>query len=223
MDNDSLRMRRSILLFGSVLLCAACTGAPTKNGAAPSASGSWASVARSASGSTVAADSFVFPIADAGKRVTKKSFGIHVSPKSSPVQPERFTGYHTGTDFETLPQEKDSDVPITAVCSGRVLFAQWVKGYGGVLVQRCTLKGQPITVLYGHLKSYALAVTRGDTLTAGERIGLLGQGASTETDGERKHLHLAIHRGEDLDLRGYALSKKTLEEWMDPMTVILLK
>ncbi|NTU99252.1 hypothetical protein HGA64_04600 [Candidatus Falkowbacteria bacterium] len=46
-------------------------------------------------------DVFVPPISDALSRVTKKPFGIKVSPKNSSVSPERFTGYHTGVDFET--------------------------------------------------------------------------------------------------------------------------
>ncbi|MGE5392302.1 MAG: hypothetical protein ACM3NH_00970 [Candidatus Saccharibacteria bacterium] len=39
------------------------------------------------------------PLADWQERVTKKPFGIFVSPGHSPVDPERFRGYHTGTDF----------------------------------------------------------------------------------------------------------------------------
>lgn len=49
----------------------------------------------------------VLPIAEFEKRITKKPFGIYITPQNSPVQPERFTGYHTGVDVEyediTLP------------------------------------------------------------------------------------------------------------------------
>ena len=50
------------------------------------------------------------PIESALKRVTKKPFGIYVTPQSSPVKPEKFKGYHTGVDFEILPSEKNKEV-----------------------------------------------------------------------------------------------------------------
>lgn len=43
------------------------------------------------------------PLTDAAARITKKPFGIFITPQNSPVQPERFSGFHTGTDFEILP------------------------------------------------------------------------------------------------------------------------
>ena len=43
------------------------------------------------------------PISDALSRVTKKTFGLYVSPGHSTIRPERFTCYHTGVDFETTP------------------------------------------------------------------------------------------------------------------------
>src|SRR5690348_16155292 len=61
------------------------------------------------------------PISNAAARVTKKPFGIYVTPQNSPVQPERFTGFHTGTDFETTPTEANSLVPFFAICSGKIL------------------------------------------------------------------------------------------------------
>ena len=33
-------------------------------------------------------------------RITKKPFGIFITTQNSPVQPERFSGYHTGVDVE---------------------------------------------------------------------------------------------------------------------------
>jgi hypothetical protein len=38
---------------------------------------------------------FVAPLDRASGRVTKKPFGIFVTPQNSPVQPERFRGFHT--------------------------------------------------------------------------------------------------------------------------------
>ncbi|PIS40806.1 MAG: hypothetical protein COT26_01390 [Candidatus Kerfeldbacteria bacterium CG08_land_8_20_14_0_20_43_14] len=61
------------------------------------------------------------PISNALSRITKKPFGIYITPQNSPVQPERFTGYHTGVDFETLPSEANINVPIYAAANGEVL------------------------------------------------------------------------------------------------------
>jgi murein DD-endopeptidase MepM/ murein hydrolase activator NlpD len=147
--------------------------------------------------------------------VTKKPFGIKVSPGHSPVSPERFAGYHTGVDFEILAGEENSDVSVSAICDGQVLIARRVSGYGGVLVQRCTIDNQAVTVLYGHLKLTSISLKVSDTLKTGERIGILGKANSYDTDGERKHLHLGIHKGDKIVYLGYAQKESDLSAWLD--------
>ena len=149
-------------------------------------------------------------------RVTKKPFGILIDPKTSPVQPERFRGYHTGTDFEIFPDEEDTAVEIFSICRGKVRFTGWVKGYGGVLIQDCTYENEQVTVLYGHLQIDSVSLRPGAVLSKGTKIGNLGKGFSIETDGERKHLHLAIHRGTKLEYRGYVQKEEDLSQWIDP-------
>ncbi len=156
------------------------------------------------------------PIADALTRVTKKPFGLKVSPSDSPVDPERFSGYHTGVDFETFPEEQNAEVSVYAVCEGPVVLKRTVTGYGGVLIQRCILEGEEVTVLYGHLRLSSILIELKETLVKGQRIGLLGKGYSSETDGERKHLHLSIHKGVSIVLLGYVQEPERLEEWIDP-------
>jgi hypothetical protein len=158
----------------------------------------------------------VSPISNAETRVTKKPFGISISPATSPVQPERFSGYHTGTDFEIFPDEEDAEVEIFSVCSGKVRFTGWVKGYGGVLIQDCTYENEQVTVLYGHLNIDSVSLRSGSELSEGVKIGNLGRGFSTETDGERKHLHLSIHRGTNIEYRGYVQNEKELSDWINP-------
>ena len=102
------------------------------------------------------------PLDRASERVTKKPFGIYITPKTSPVQPERFQGYHTGTDFEIFPEELNADVPVHAICTGKIAVKRSASGYGGVLVQNCELNNQPITVIYGHLKLASIAKNAGD-------------------------------------------------------------
>ena len=160
------------------------------------------------------------PISRAAERITKKPFGIHITPSSSPVQPERFSGYHTGTDFETFSEEQESRIQISAICNGTVRFRGWMKGYGGVLIQNCTVQDQPVTVLYGHLNIDSISQNIGSSLTAGSVIGQLGKGFSQETDGERKHLHLGVHRGTAVNYRGYVQTKEELNAWIDPTELL---
>lgn len=160
------------------------------------------------------------PVDRAAERVTKKPFGIYVTPKNSPVQPERFAGYHTGTDFEIFPGEEDLDVTVFALKDGKVLYKQWVNGYGGVLIQSATIDNNPVTILYGHLNIGSIDKKIGDNLAEGERIGVLGKGYSQETGGERKHLHLGIHKGTVINIRGYVNNKNQLSRWIDPMSII---
>ncbi len=158
---------------------------------------------------------FTQPISLALSRVTKKPFAIYITPQNSPISPEKFTGYHTGVDFEILTGEKNADVPIYAICTGTLALKKYASGYGGVAVQSCGLNGQDITVIYGHLKLAGINLKTGDKIMAGEPIDILGKGYSTETDGERKHLHLGIHQGSDINLLGYVQNAAELTNWID--------
>ncbi len=164
---------------------------------------------------TSEASLFVMPISDAKDRITKKHFGIKVSPGNSPVSPERFTGIHTGVDFETFPSEQDTDVPVVAICPGKLLVAEFGSGYGGMMVESCTLNGSPITVVYGHVRLSSIKAKVGDTISAGEFLANLGTGYSKETDGERKHLHLGIHKGASVNTKGYVANYSDLSGWID--------
>lgn len=160
------------------------------------------------------------PIANASGRVTKKPFGLHVLPDSSPVTPEKFSGYHTGVDFETTEEEKFSDIEVSTICDGPLETKEWASGYGGLAIQRCVIDGEAVTVMYGHLSLASIDAEKGAQLKAGDTIGLLGQGYTSETDGERKHLHLGIHKGESIDILGYVFSRSSLSRWIDPMTLM---
>ncbi|MFA6383336.1 MAG: M23 family metallopeptidase [Parcubacteria group bacterium] len=156
------------------------------------------------------------PLDRAGERLTKKPFGIFITPQNSPVQPEKFTGYHTGADFEIFPEELGADVAVHAVCSGKLLSKKYASGYGGVMVQACMLENNPITVIYGHLKLASIATATGSNLNIGDTIGILGAAYSQETNGERKHLHLGFHKGTAVSILGYVQNKADLSEWVDP-------
>jgi hypothetical protein len=159
------------------------------------------------------------PLPRARERVTRKPFGIRVRPDDSPVSPERFSGYHTGADFELLPGEDETTLTVRALCVGPVIDSRRISGYGGVVVQRCTLLPTPFTVLYGHLAPASLPGI-GTELTIGQAVGTLGRGYSSDTDGERPHLHLGITSGTAEDVRGYVTDSGQLRGWLDPLRFI---
>lgn len=156
------------------------------------------------------------PLDRAKERVTKKPFGIFITKTTSPVQPERFSGFHAGTDFEIFPEEAQAEVVVKAICDGKLLLKKTASGYGGVAVQECELDSHPVTVVYGHLKLASLTQEVGSDLKTGEALGQLGAAFSVETDGERKHLHLGIHKGVGINLLGYVQAKNELIDWVDP-------
>jgi len=161
------------------------------------------------------AQSFMVPISNSRSRITKKPFGLYVISENSPVAPERFSGYHTGTDYETFSSEAGAEVPVYAICGGKLAQKKSVSGYGGVLVQECERAGQELRVVYGHISLSSAAHSVGDYVAPGGQMALLGE-AGEDTDNERKHLHLGIKKGAQIDLRGYVQSEDELAEWLDP-------
>lgn len=162
------------------------------------------------------------PLPDALERSTPLHFGLYVTPdpKNNPIDPpERFTGFHVATDFEIAPEEADTDVPVFAICNGPVAFSGFVEGYGGLLIERCTIAGEEATVLYGHLRIDGLP-EEGKRLNHGATIGVLAPARSYDSGGNRKHLHLGIHRGARLDFRGYVQTESELSQYIDPMEVL---
>lgn len=160
-------------------------------------------------------DNADLPLKQAKQRITKKFFGIKISPENSPISPERFSGYHTGTDYEIFSDEENLDVEVFAICSGRLLKKEMISGYGGALIQECKLENQLVTVLYGHINLNSVQQEVGENVKKEDLLALLGQAFSSDTDGERKHLHLGIHKGNEIDVRGYVSKKSDLNNWID--------
>ena len=155
------------------------------------------------------------PVAEFHDRVTKKFFGTHVTPADSPVQPERFRGYHTGVDVEYGDIEED--VPVYAIADGTIELTKVADGYGGIAVAKYTIRGTDYHVIYGHLDPAALPKL-GAPVTRGEVIGRLGDGGTHETDGERRHLHFGIYTGSSPVITGYVSKESQLSSWLDPLT-----
>jgi murein DD-endopeptidase MepM/ murein hydrolase activator NlpD len=161
-----------------------------------------------------ASASLVEPIKEFKARITKKSFGTYVTPQNSPVQPEKFNGYHTGVDVEY--NDVKDEVVIYSITSGTVIASQVVNGYGGVLVVRHTVGDKQVLTLYGHLDPASI-VKSGSTVITGQEIGQLGDGGTSETDGERKHLHFAMLKGDTVNFAGYVKNKEQLDSWYNPL------
>ncbi len=157
----------------------------------------------------------VFPIEEFKGRITKKLFGDYITPKNSPIQPERFSGYHTGVDVEY--GDRTDLISVVAITAGEVVLAEWVSGYGGVAIIRHNINDKNYLVVYGHLNPKLLPA-KNKIIKSGEQIGVLGE-ANNETDNERKHLHLGVYTGLDLNLRGYVQTEEELMKWIDPLTL----
>ena len=164
----------------------------------------------------------ISPLNNPNERIRLKKHGDYITPENSPVSPERFQGYHAGVDMEVFPEELGSAVEVKAACGGSVIEKKWVNGYGGVLVMACELEGEAVTMLYGHLNISSTKFNKGDNVRAGEVIGNLGAENSRETDKERKHLHFSIHKGKEIELRGYVKTEPELEAWLDPCDYICI-
>ncbi len=163
-------------------------------------------------------ESFRPPLARISERVIKKPFGLRVSPQDSPVQPEFFTGYHTAIDYEIFDTEANTDVSVFAICGGQLRVRRKATGYGGVAVQDCLIEDSFVTIIYGHLFLDSIAKDIGSYLAPGDIIGNLGA-EGEEAGGGRKHLHLGIHRGSEVDIRGYVDIESELANWLDPVSI----
>ncbi|MEU9340096.1 LysM peptidoglycan-binding domain-containing M23 family metallopeptidase [Streptomyces sp. NPDC048278] len=107
------------------------------------------------------------------------------------------SGYHTGVDF-VVP----TGTPVKAVGAGTVVTAGWGGAYGNQVVIRLA---DGYYAQYGHLS--ALSVSVGQTVTAGQQIGL--SGATGNVTGP--HLHFEIRTtpdyGSDVDPVAYLRAK----------------
>ena len=84
---------------------------------------------------------------------------------------QRNAKFATYTVSNGLRIEAAPGAPVHAVFRGTVLFAQWFKGYGNLIILD---HGNRVLSLYGNLKSPAIGV--GDRIEAGQTIAGVGDG-----------------------------------------------
>jgi murein DD-endopeptidase MepM/ murein hydrolase activator NlpD len=163
------------------------------------------------------------PLSRFDERPKLLTFGLYVTPdpEQNPIDPpERFIGYHTALDLETFAEEANEPVDVYAICDGQIKEARTAEGYGGVMVQSCTIGRQEVTVLYGHVEPTSFAKKAGDSVARGEKIAQLADARSEGSGLTRKHLHLGIHKGSEVVLLGYVQDQKELENYIDPLPLL---
>jgi hypothetical protein len=164
-----------------------------------------------------------WPLENGEQRQTLLKYGMYVTPdpKQNPISPpERFTGYHTGLDIEIFSEEKDTAVNVKTICEGRIIYTGTADGYGGVVIQECTIESQVVSVLYGHINPNSIQISVDKVYPHGITIGELGKAYSTETGNTRKHLHLGMHKGNHVEFLGYVNDPKELSEFVDPLPLL---
>jgi murein DD-endopeptidase MepM/ murein hydrolase activator NlpD len=98
--------------------------------------------------------------------------------------------YHEGQDIDAL-----YGTPVQVAASGKVTIAGWQRGYGKVVYVD---HGNGLSTRYGHMSE--IDVTVGQTVTQGQRIGLVGStGRSTGP-----HLHYEVRiNNQPVDPKSY--------------------
>lgn len=164
-----------------------------------------------------------FPVEDYNERLTVKKFGQNIDANfyrgKEAFFPTKFFGLHAADDLEIFLGEEDEDVPVYAVAGGTVSFMGSVIGYGGVIL--ISIGGENLTVLYGHIGLRDTEVKTGATVKPGQLIAYLGKGFSSETSGERKHLHFALQKSKNQYFRGHEPSQASLNKnWINPQNFL---
>lgn len=148
----------------------------------------------------------VFPIADYVTNRTLKVFGQYVS--------DRFTGYHDAEDVEITDRRAQHEV--RAFADGTIVYKKSTSGYGGLVIIRHPLSTGTVQGIYGHLSLSSVKKNIGDTVGKNEVIGYLGADKSTDTDGERQHLHFGLYKENDVNVSGYVSRPEQLSNWLNP-------
>lgn len=95
------------------------------------------------------------------------------------------SGYHQGVDLLAPGGQ-----PIFAAAAGVVSISQEsYGGYGVAIVIEHVINGQKVSTTYGHMTYGSRVVEAGQTVAAGQLIGLVGSTGSSTAN----HLHFEVH------------------------------
>ncbi len=152
----------------------------------------------------------VLPVDGYAERLRVKAFGEFIQ--------DRFSGFHVGDDIEFTDVE--GEVLVYAIADGVVKRAEFVSGYGGLVIVEHVVGEQVYTALYGHLDPADLPPVE-RVVEMGQILGRLGEGESIETDWERKHLHFGLYLGAGSRLQGYEATEAGLGQWVNPSSFFI--
>ncbi|ABE57410.1 murein hydrolase activator EnvC family protein [Chromohalobacter israelensis] len=95
-----------------------------------------------------------------------------------PVQGDMLTGYGNGdgVDRNGILIGAASGTPVSAVHAGRVVFADWMRGFGNLVIID---HGDNIMTLYAHLQRFAVGV--GEQVERGATIAAVGDSGGRDT------------------------------------------
>jgi murein DD-endopeptidase MepM/ murein hydrolase activator NlpD len=170
-----------------------------------------------------AAGDWHYPISKYTTRQSYKTFGQNIDKQfyagREKLFPNQFLGFHAAVDLEIVPEELNQAVPVYAVASGKIVYASTVTGYGGLILEQ--LPGTGDTALYGHVKLTGLTFNVGDSVAGGSQLTVLGDAFTSQTGGERKHLHFGIYKDTDLYFKGYEPTRSALDaRWLNPTDLL---
>lgn len=203
-------MRKMIALSCLLLLGAGC-GEPTGVMEAVTNVGSMIQERMERDEAVPKETSVVFPVDEYIARRNLKAFGEYIQ--------DRFTGYHVADDIEFT--DIMEAVPVRAIADGEVLEKkEFISGYGGVARILHHVNGEQVTAIYGHLDFDGVELQEGDQVTKGQVIARLGE-KGPKTDGERKHLHFGLYKGDERRINGYEASASSVDTWINPTSFFL--
>lgn len=145
-------------------------------------------VANLGSVSLIESDAVVWPV----QNPTKFSDGF--GPRSAPCG--GCSSFHDGVDFNP-----GYGTPVVALADGVVISAtESAAGLGVNVEVEHNIDGVKVTSSYGHMQFGSIAVAIGQSVTAGQQVGLVGStGQSTGP-----HMHLEMYGSDGVRFDGYA-------------------
>ncbi|WP_332695395.1 murein hydrolase activator EnvC family protein [Halalkalibacter lacteus] len=108
---------------------------------------------------------------------------------TSTYGPRAFSGGNMHYGIDIGKNGRSGDVPIVAVQDGTVIRAYYSSSYGNTVLIAHQVNGQLVTTLYAHMEN--LEVSNGQSVSKGQRIGLMGNTGHSFG----AHLHFEIHEG----------------------------
>lgn len=107
---------------------------------------------------------------------------------------------HEGLDIRCLQRDKNGEPtdPVMATAAGTVAYVNRkpsLSNYGNYIILRHVVDGIEVCSIYAHLREVRADLKTGDTIKAGETIGILGRTANTRQgiSKERAHVHFELN------------------------------